>query len=119
MRNLEFGYAQSVKAGARQYVKATVTWGDGEKTELAESDFVGGTLTFKDATSGNGSFDVGAAVIGSFEFVLNNHIQYRSHLDENGDEIFDLDEEGRLIPTGRPFDDKIFYGAVIYVEVGF
>lgn len=118
MRNLEFGYAQSVKAGARQYVKATVTWGDGEKTELAESDFVGGTLTFKDATSGNGSFDVGAAVIGSFEFVLNNHVQYQSSLNENGEEVFDHDEEGKLIPTGRPFDGKVFSGAVIDVEVG-
>ena len=73
-------------------LKATLTLADGTVRELTGADFMMGSASFSDAVSSDGSFDVGAAVMGRFDVTLNN---------------FD-----------RSFDEYDFTGATIVPYVG-
>ena len=52
--------------------KAAITTASGAVITLAPSDFKSGGIRLSEATSGSGSFDLGAAVIGKLTLTLNN-----------------------------------------------
>lgn len=61
-----------IRAGARQYTKATLLLADGTTMALTEDDFIYGSIVYAGGTSSSGKFDVGGCVIKSFKFSLNN-----------------------------------------------
>ncbi|BCS57515.1 hypothetical protein ADLECEL_14000 [Adlercreutzia equolifaciens subsp. celatus] len=93
MLNTSIEFQSLASAGARPLIKAKLFLADGGSVDLTGDDFMEGTPSFTRATSSSGSFDVGAAIIGSFSFTLNN---------------FD----------GR-FDEFDFTGSRIIAQVGF
>lgn len=53
-------------------VKAVITLADGSLCRLSASDFKQGGIRLSEATSGAGSFDLGAAIMGRLTLTLNN-----------------------------------------------
>ena len=92
MRTSSLGYRQAARNGERAYLKARLVFNDGTELQLDDGDFLEGSPSFTDGTSSSGSFDIGGAVIGSFDFVL-------------------VDYEGK-------FSGKDFTNAKIYPSVG-
>lgn len=81
-----------VAGGTWPLVKAQIVFATGERMDLEGGDFMSDTLSFTQATSSSGSFDIGAAIVGSFSCKLNNY--------------------------DRKFDDCDFTGARIIPQVG-
>jgi len=65
-------------------LKATLTFKDGTKLELTCGDFIKDTFAIDDGVSGNGSFDIGSAIINQHKFVLNNYEDKFSGYDFTG-----------------------------------
>lgn len=55
------------------YAKATITLADGTVLPLTDGDILQGGVSFEDAVSGNGSFQIGAAIIGKHKLTLSNY----------------------------------------------
>ena len=55
---------------------------------IADDQFWSNGISFSAGTSGNGIFEVGAAVIGSFDFILNNFDGDFDNIDLNGAVVF-------------------------------
>lgn len=72
MINVSQGFRKAVSDGERVFVKAQIVFADGERRELGGGDFMNGTFAFEQHTSSAGSFDIGAAIIGTFRCTLNN-----------------------------------------------
>lgn len=80
-------FMEKVNNGETPYVRMQLTTSAGRSIWIEDGQFWGGSIYFNEAVSSEGSFDVGGAVIGSFNFSLNN---------------FD-----------RSFDDVDFAGAIV------
>lgn len=93
MRNASSAFIAKVRSGTGLHIKALLTRVSEEGQWLYDGDFIANSVQFRNASSSDGSFDVGAVIISSFVFQLNN---------------FD----------GR-FDDYNFQGAQIDVYVGY
>lgn len=72
MLSTSFEYRLLAQEGAIPCVKATLTLADGSVHQLSGDDFVSDNFTFSHGTSSTGSFDIGAAITGSFTCTLNN-----------------------------------------------
>ena len=55
---------------------------------IEDNQFWSSGISFTDGTSANGSFDVGSAIIGSFDFVLNNFDGYFDDIELRGAIVF-------------------------------
>ncbi|MEC4272966.1 hypothetical protein VJ923_07330 [Adlercreutzia sp. R25] len=66
------GFRRRVSDGARVLVRAQIAFASGERRDLDGSDFINNTLSFEQMTSRTGSFDIGAAIVGTFKCTLNN-----------------------------------------------
>lgn len=72
MLNTSIEFQSLASAGARPLIKAKLFLANGGSVDLTGDDFMEGTPSFTRATSSSGSFDIGAAIVGSFSCTLNN-----------------------------------------------
>lgn len=80
-------FRRRVSDGARTYVRAKIVFASGEERDLDGGDFMENSMTFSQMTSSEGSFDVGAAIVGSFRCILNNFDQQFEDCDFTGARI--------------------------------
>lgn len=73
MRQVSQEFRNAVQRNTNVSVKASLTLGDGTVLDLANSDFVIGTVSFDEATSSTGSFDIGSAIVGQFKATIANY----------------------------------------------
>lgn len=92
MISTSWGFRRQVSQNTNCQIKALLTLADGGKVQLSGSDISMSSCTFSQGTSSSGSFDIGAAIIGSFTCTLDN---------------FD-----------RRFDDADFADAKVTVQLG-
>lgn len=72
MRDISQGFAELMEDNSTLLLKATLTLADGTEEELVSGDFMSFGNRFEAHTSSESSFDIGAAVVGSAEFTLEN-----------------------------------------------
>ena len=72
MRNASQSFIHNIENGGVPHIKAYIQYADGTNEWVYDDDFMSGSITFQNGTSSSGSFEVGGAVIGSFNFNLNN-----------------------------------------------
>lgn len=97
MLSTSLEFQKAAGGSARWLVKAQLVLASGKRIDLTGDDFCANTLSFDQSTSAQGSFDIGAAIIGSLSITLNN-----------GDRRFDdIDFTGsRILPqVGMELDD--------------
>lgn len=97
MLSTSWAYRIKIAQDTRCLVKATLRLADGTVHELTGEEIMGNTVAFSHATSSSGSFDIGAAVIGSFRCTLRN----------NDSQFDDFDFTGATITPyiGMEFED--------------
>lgn len=78
---------QISKSGRTQHVRATITLANGIVLNLTDSDFMEKGVAYEDGTSAQDSFNVGSAIIGELDLILNNHDNKFSIYDFYGAEI--------------------------------
>ncbi len=66
-------YRQALAQNSKVALKVGLTLADGTEVELTGEDLAMGGLSVSEATSSNGSFDVGAAVVGTCDVKLANY----------------------------------------------
>ena len=81
MLSTSFEYRKLISQNSKVLLKATLTLANGDVVNLSGDDFMMGSAAFSDAVSSDGSFDVGAAIIGQFSVSLNNYDQRFSDYD--------------------------------------
>lgn len=72
MRNASSRFISYAAAGNLPSIKALLIDSNGNEQWLSGNDFISNTVSFKNETSSDNSFDVGAVIISSFTFSLNN-----------------------------------------------
>lgn len=73
MKNVSNLFKETLASGGRTYkVYASFTLADGETLALGSEDIWSGSVVLDTATSGTGSFDVGAFVMSQVSFTVNN-----------------------------------------------
>lgn len=92
MINVSDAFRRELTDSSSVLVRGTLTFSDGRTRDLAGDDFMMGSTSFTQAVSSSGSFDIGAAIIGTCSVTLNNM-------------------DGR-------FDSCDFTGAVVKISVG-
>lgn len=104
-------------------VTADITLKDGQKFTTDLNDVMQGGLQIEDGVSAQGSFDLGAAIIGKAVLLLNNYDEKFSMYDFSGAEIrpkISLYIEGKLIETIKKgvyiVDSATSLGNVIRLE---
>lgn len=99
MLSASLEYRKKISQSSKVAVKATLKYPNGKTEELTGDDIMMGTMSFVQASSSNGSFDIGAAIVGSFDVTLNNIEQKFDEYDFTNAEIvpyigIDLDDGG-------------------------
>ena len=98
MQSTSFAFRRKIAENSKVALKATLTFADGTVRELTGEDFAMGGVSVTTATSTTGSFDIGAAVMGSCDVTLANY-----------DQRFDTCDftDATLVPwCGVEFDDR-------------
>lgn len=72
MKTISAALQQKIAAGVIPTMTGTLTQENGTALSLTGADFMENTFAFSEATTNEGSFDIGCAIIGSFGFALNN-----------------------------------------------
>lgn len=65
-------FKNEIRENSKCQICGEIVLANGKKITLAGKDFIANTSTFDSATSSSGTFEIGAAIIGSFSCVLNN-----------------------------------------------
>lgn len=87
MLSTSFAFRRQLAQNTRVALRATLTLADGTVRELAGDDLVMGGLSVTQSTSTMGSFDIGAAVIGTCDLTLANFDQRFDPYDFTGSTI--------------------------------
>lgn len=120
MRAISDAMRERLASNTTLLAKATLTLADGAVRELSGDDLV--AMSAEQATSGSGSFDVGAAVIGKLSIELNNHDERFSEYDFTGATIVayvgaDLGDTTEWLRLGTyTVDQPDSYAGTIAVE---
>lgn len=77
-------FIQRVNNGDIPHVRMQLTTASGRVVWLEDGDFWGDTVTFSEATSNDGEFKFGSAVIGGFNFGLTNFYRSLDDVDFSG-----------------------------------
>lgn len=73
MQNTSSVYKELIKQSGRTFrAKIICTFSDGSTTELDDSNIMQNSLKISDATSNEGSFDIGCAIINELDFEIDN-----------------------------------------------
>lgn len=109
MKSLSAANRAAVAAGRTPAIKAVLYPKGGTGINLSGTDFFGTSTSFSSGTTPEDSFEVGACVIGSLSFYLNNMERRFSAFDFSGayiePELY-FDSETDTIPMGRFFFEK-------------
>jgi len=73
MRSTSAAFDEAVARNTRVLLKATLGLADGTVLELTGADFVMGGLNVTQSSSSSGSFDIGAAIVGTCDATLANY----------------------------------------------
>ena len=85
MQSTSFAFRRKIAENSKVALKATLTFADGTVRELTGEDFAMGGVSVTTATSTTGSFDIGAAVMGSCDVTLANYDQrFDNHMRPGG-----------------------------------
>lgn len=84
MRQVSQEFRSAVQRNTNVAVKATLALADGTELDLVNSDFVIGSVSFDEATSSTGSFDIGSAIVGQFKATIANYDGKFSRYDFSG-----------------------------------
>ena len=85
MQNTSSEYKELVKQSGRTFrAKVLCTFADGTKRTFTDSDIMQNGLKINDATSNEGSFDVGCAIINELVLELDNSNKQLADIDFNG-----------------------------------
>lgn len=87
MRQVSQEFRNAVQRNTNVAVKATLVLADGTELDLVNSDFVIGSVSFDEATSSTGSFDIGSAIVGQFKATIANYDGKLSRYDFSGSTI--------------------------------
>lgn len=87
MRQVSQEFRNAVQRNTNVAVKATLALADGTELDLVNSDFVIGSVSFDEATSSTGSFDIGSAIVGQFKATIANYDGKFSRYDFSGSTI--------------------------------
>lgn len=87
MRQVSQEFRSAVQRNTNVAVKATLALADGTELDLVNSDFVIGSVSFDEATSSTGSFDIGSAIVGQFKATIANYDGKFSRYDFSGSTI--------------------------------
>jgi len=87
MLSTSFAFRRQLAQNTRVALRATLTLADGTVRELAGDDLVMGGLSVTQSTSTMGSFDIGAAVIGTCDLTLANFDQRFDAYDFTGSTV--------------------------------
>ena len=100
-------FVQKVNNGDIPLVRMQLTTASGTSIWLEDGDFWGSSISFSEATSQDGAFSVGDAVIGGFNFSLTNFDRSLDAIDFEGAVVVPLiyfpdieDADDRYIPKG-------------------
>jgi hypothetical protein len=72
MLSTSYEFRHKIAQNSKVLLKATLALADGTTVQLAGDDFMMGTASFSEGVSSDGSFDIGAAIMGTFSVQLNN-----------------------------------------------
>lgn len=89
---------RSLMAGGKILLKADLNLADGTLVPLEGGDLMAGGATFTTASSSASSFDVGAAIIGRFDFTLRNDDRRFDDYDFEGAKV--VPKVGAMLSTG-------------------
>lgn len=87
MRQVSQEFRNAIQRNTNVAVKATLALADGTELDLVNSDFVIGSVSFDEATSSTGSFDIGSAIVGQFKATIANYDGKFSRYDFSGSTI--------------------------------
>lgn len=87
MLSTSFEFRSRIAQSSKVLVKATLRLADGTTKNLVGDDFMEGSMSFSDAVSGSGQFDIGAAIMNQLDFSLNNHDRRFEEYDFTGARI--------------------------------
>lgn len=87
MRQVSQEFRNAVQRNTSVAVKATLALANGTELDLVNSDFVIGSVSFDEATSSTGSFDIGSAIVGQFKATIANYDGKFSRYDFSGSTI--------------------------------
>jgi hypothetical protein len=87
VRQVSQEFRNAVQRNTNVAVKATLALADGTELDLVNSDFVIGSVSFDEATSSTGSFDIGSAIVGQFKATIANYDGKFSKYDFSGSTI--------------------------------
>ena len=106
MLSTSWNYKRKIAEDTKTLVKATLVLADGTTCELDGLDVMSGSVSFSHSTSSSGSFDIGAAVTGSFSCTLDNKTRKF--------DTFDFTDSRITVFIGMPYDD----GSVEWLRKG-
>ena len=87
MRNVTQEFRNAIQQNTNVLVRAMLTLADGTQVKLNNKDFVIGTVSFDQATSSTGSFDIGSAIVSQFKATIANYDGKFSSYDLSGSTI--------------------------------
>ena len=85
MINVSDQFKKDIKENSKVVMRANIEFPMlGKMIPIEGKYFVGNSAKFEDATSSNGSFDIGAAIVNQFSVTLNNTDSFFDGIDLNG-----------------------------------
>lgn len=85
MINVSEQFKSDIKVNSKVVMRASIEFPMlGKMIPIEGKYFVGNSAKFEDATSSNGSFDIGAAIVNQFSVTLNNTDSFFDGIDLNG-----------------------------------
>ena len=85
MINVSDQFKKDIKENSKVVMRASIEFPMlGKMIPIEGKYFVGNSAKFEDATSSNGSFDIGAAIVNQFSVTLNNTDSFFDGIDLNG-----------------------------------
>lgn len=98
-------YKAKINNGEMPLVRMQLISANGRTIWLEDGQFWGNSISFNDATSQDGAFTVGSAIIGSFNFGLTNFDRSLDSIDFEGATVipflyFDIDGTNEYLPKG-------------------
>ena len=98
-------YKAKINNGEMPLVRMQLISANGRTIWLEDGQFWGNSISFNDATSQDGTFTVGSAIIGSFNFGLTNFDRSLDSIDFEGATVipflyFDIDGTNEYLPKG-------------------
>lgn len=104
-------FMQKVNNGEIPYVRMRLTTSTGREIWIEDGDFWADSISFSEATSDDGAFTIGSAVIGGFNFALTNFDGKFNEIDFDGAVVVPLIYYDGLETSERYLSKGVYYVA--------